>query len=80
MKNADKPINPVLTQSPSLQNDTSLVLTKIEYYSMLAMLGILPNPNSFMNEHGNWMRSPKSIDRMSIKFEDELLNQLENEQ
>ena len=30
MKNADKPINPVLTQSPSLQNDTSLGLTKRE--------------------------------------------------
>ena len=79
MKKADKPINPVLTQSPSLQNDTSLVLTKIEYYSMLAMLGILPNPNSFMNKHGNWMRSPESIARMSIKLEDELLNQLEKE-
>ena len=28
MKNADKPINPVLIQSPSLQNETSLGLTK----------------------------------------------------
>ena len=33
MKNGDKPINPVLTQSPSLQNDTSLGLTKREHYA-----------------------------------------------
>ena len=87
MKNADKPINP----STSIKiSDTEFFeynlpnkerqysgLTKREHYTGLAMQGILANPNGVMNEHGNWMRSPESIARMSIKFADELLKQLE---
>ena len=45
MKNADKPINAVLTQSSSLQNETSLGLTKREYFAGLAMQGLCENKN-----------------------------------
>ena len=68
MKNADKPINPVLIQSPSLQNETSLGLTKREYFAGLAMQGLLASNNG------------QSIDYLihqSIKAADELLKQLE---
>lgn len=76
MKNADKPINPVLTQSPSLQNDTSLGLTKREYFAGLAMQAMISNPNIIR---------PKEIDEdficfseRAIRYADELLKQLEN--
>ena len=76
MKNADKPINPVLTQSPSLQNDTSLGLTKREYFSVLAMQGLLALPDK-----GTYSSFDEAIERIcevSVKFADELLKQLEN--
>ena len=68
MKNADKPINPVLTQSPSLQNETSLGLTKREYFAGLAMQGLLNN-TAF---------TVKFIASMSVQIAEELLKQLEN--
>ena len=75
MKNADKPINPVLTQSPSLQNDTSLGLTKREYFSVLAMQGLLALPDK-----GTYSSFDEAIERIcevSVKFAEELLKQLE---
>ena len=78
MKNADKPINPVLTQSPSLQNDTSLGLTKREYFAGLAMQGLLSNSysNGFSQPLSEY--DSKSIAKFSIEYADELLKQLEN--
>ena len=75
MNNADKPINPVLTQSPSLQNETSLGLTKREYFAGVALQGILSNRWSM--EFGNYNEEQKA--EMAIKYADELLKQLENE-
>ena len=43
--NGNDPANPVLTQSPSLQNQTSLGLTKREQFAMAAMQGLLANPD-----------------------------------
>ena len=77
MKNADKPINPVLTQSPSLQNDTSLGLTKREYFAGLAMQAMISNMKpSSMN---GIEKIPSNIAKWSLLFADELLKQLENE-
>lgn len=73
MKNADKPINPVLIQSPSLQNETSLGLTKREYFAGVALQGILSNRWSM--EFGNYNEEKKA--EMAIKYADELLKQLE---
>ena len=76
MKNGDKPINPVLTQSPSLQNDTSLGLTKREHYAGLAMQGLLALPDK--GTFGSFDEAIERICEVSIKFADELLKQLEN--
>ena len=76
MENADKPINPVLTQSPSLQNETSLGLTKREYFAGLAMQGLLA-----LTDKGTYSSLDEGIERLcefSVKFADELLKQLEN--
>ena len=78
MKNADKPINPVLTQSPSLQNDTSLGLTKREHYAGLAMQGLLANCNGGMTSGGSRTFSPNEISKLAVLHADELLKQLEN--
>ena len=75
MKNADKPINPVLTQSPSLQNETSLGLTKREYFAGVALQGFLSNRWSM--EFGNYNDEEKA--KYAIRIADELLKQLENE-
>lgn len=80
MKNADKPINPVLTQSPSLQNDTSLGLTKREYFAGLAMQGLLANCNGGMTSGGSRTFSPNEISKLAVIHAEELLKQLENEQ
>ena len=75
MKNADKPINPVLTQSPSLQNDTSLELTKREYFAGLAMQGLISSCDwniTIFNE-----RLTEATSENAIKLADELLKQLE---
>ena len=79
MKNADKPINPVLTQSPSLQNDTSLGLTKREHYAGLAMQGLLANSYGGMTSGGSRTFSPNEISKLAVIHADELLKQLENE-
>ena len=73
MKNADKPINPILTQSPSLQNDTSLGLTKREYFAGLAMQGLCSNQEFLKNLNGE----PNSVAQACIEIADELLKQLE---
>ena len=78
MKNADKPIYPVLAQSPSLQNDTSLGLTKREYFSVLAMQGLLANCNGGMTSGGSRTFSPNEISKLAVLHADELLKQLEN--
>lgn len=77
MENAEKPIYPVLTQSPFLQNDTSLGLTKREYFAGLAMQGILANQSIVV---GLKFKSGDAykITKASIELADELLKQLEN--
>ena len=84
MKNADEPINPILTQSPSLQNETSLGLTKIEYFAGLAIQGLLANPQYWKRVYKDisTLKSDKdSIEcvfaHYSIKIAEELLEQLE---
>ena len=75
MKNADKPINPVLTQSPSLQNDTSLGLTKREHYAGLALQGIIAGRKDELYKIKD--ETIKIYVELSIKSADELLKQLE---
>ena len=78
MKNADKPINPVLTQSPSLQNDTSLGLTKREYFAGLAMQGLISSCDwNFTTFNKDLI---EATSKNAIDLADELLKQLENEQ
>ena len=76
MKNADKPIYPVLTQSPSLQNDTSLGLTKREHYAGLALQGIIAGRKDELYKIKD--ETIKIYVELSIKSADELLKQLEN--
>ena len=73
MKNADKPINPVLTQNPSL-----IGLTKREHYAGLAMQGLLSNCNGGMTSGGSRTFSPNEISKLAVLHADELLKQLEN--
>ena len=75
MKNADKPINPVLTQSRSLQNDTSLGLTKREHYAGLALQGIIAGRKDELYKIKD--ETIKIYVELSIKSADELLQQLE---
>lgn len=84
MKNADEPINPALIQNPSPQNETSLRLTKIEYFSGLALQGLLSNPQYWKRVYKDvsTLKSDKdSIECIfayhSIKIAEELLEQLE---
>ena len=79
MKNADKPINPVLTQNPSL-----LGLTKREHYAGLAMQGLLANPQYWKRVYktlSSLKANKDSIEcvfaQFSIKLADEILQQLE---
>ncbi|MDV3536818.1 hypothetical protein CMU91_14965 [Elizabethkingia anophelis] len=72
MKNANEPISPVLTQSALLQNETSLGLTKREYFAGLAMQAIIPNWNLMKGvERG-------AVADIAVKMADSLLKQLEN--
>lgn len=71
MKNADKPINPVLTQNPSL-----IGLSKREHYAGLAMQGLLALPDK--GTYGSFDEAIERICEVSVKFADELLKQLEN--
>ena len=76
MKNADKPIYPVLTQSPSLQNDTSLGLTKREHYAGLAMQGLISSCDwNFTTFNKDLI---EATSKNAIDLADELLKQLEN--
>lgn len=77
MNNGKQPINPVLTQSPSLQNETSLGLTKREYFAGLAMQGLLALPDK--GTFGSFDEAIEWMCEVSVKFADELLKQLENE-
>ena len=72
MKNADKPINPVLTQNPSL-----IGLTKREHYAGLAMQGLLALPDK--GTYGSLDEAIERICEVSVKFADELLKQLEDD-
>ena len=79
MKNADKPINPVLTQNPSY-----LGLTKREHYAGLAMQGLLANPQYWKRVYktlSSLKADKDSIEcvfaQFSIKLADEILQQLE---
>ena len=77
MKNADIPINPVLTQSPSLQNETSLGLTKREYFAGLAMQGLISSCDwNFTTFNKDLI---EATSKNAIDLADELLKQLENE-
>ena len=69
MKNADKPINPVLTQNPSL-----IGLTKREYFAGLAMQGFCSNQEFLKNLNGD----PNLVTQACIEIADKLLKQLEN--
>ena len=71
MKNADKPINPVLTQNPSF-----IGLTKREYFAVLALQGLLALPDK--GTYNSFDEAIERICELSIKFADELLKQLEN--
>ena len=71
MNNADKPINPVLTQNPSL-----IGLSKREHYAGLAMQGLLALPDKGI--YNSFDEAIERICELSIKFADELLKQLEN--
>ena len=73
MKNGDKPINPVLTQNPSL-----IGLTKREYFAGLAMQGLLANSYGGMTSGGSRTFSPNEISKLAVLHADELLKQLEN--
>ena len=77
MKNADKPIYPVLTQSPSLQNDTSLGLTKREHYAGLAMQGLISSCDwNFTTFNKDLI---EATSKNAIDLADELLKQLEDD-
>ena len=68
MKNADKPINPVLTQNPSF-----IGLTKREHFAGLAMQGFCSNQEFLKNLNGD----PNLVIKACIEIVDELLKQLE---
>ena len=72
MNNADKPINPVLTQNPSF-----IGLTKREYFAVLALQGLI---SSFTEKasYGGWGTEMKETIKCAIDYADELLKQLEN--
>ena len=70
MKNADKPINPVLTQNPSY-----LGLTKREHYAGLALQGIIAGRKDELYKIKD--ETIKIYVELSIKSADELLKQQE---
>jgi len=72
--NGNEPCNPVLTQSSSLQNETSLGLTKREMFAMAAMQGMYNN--GVMTINGSIDRSPDGIAIMAVQAADELINAL----
>ena len=92
MKNADKPINPVMMQQvgenkfraskpsdPKEWNIPTEGLTKREYFAGLAMQGLI---SSFTEKasYGGWGTEMEATIKCAIDYADELLKQLENEQ
>ena len=69
MNNADKPINPVLTQNPSL-----IGLSKREHFAGLALQGLLALPDK--GTFASFDEAIEWICEASVKFADELLKQL----
>ena len=83
MKNADKPINPVVQEENTRQGGKILMcteygLTKREYYAGLAMQGLLANSYGGMTSGGSRTFSPNEISKLAVIHADELLKQLEN--
>ena len=82
MKNADKPINPIVQEENIGQGGKILMcteygLTKREHYAGLAMQGLLALPDK--GTFGSFDEAIEWICEVSVKFADELLKQLENE-
>ena len=83
MKNADKPINPIVQEENIGQGGKILMcteygLTKREYYAGLAMQGLLANSYGGMTSGGSRTFSPNEISKLAVIHADELLKQLEN--
>ena len=81
MKNADKPINPIVQEENIGQGGKILMcteygLTKREHYAGLAMQGLLALPDK--GTYGSFDKAIERICEVSVKFADELLKQLEN--
>ena len=82
MKNSDKPINPIVQEENIGQGGKILMcteygLTKREYFAGLAMQGLLALPDK--GTFGSFDEAIEWICEVSVKFADELLKQLENE-
>ena len=82
MKNADKPINPIVQEENIGQGGKILMcteygLTKREHYAGLAMQGLLANCNGGMTSGGSRTFSPNEISKLAVLHADELLKQLE---
>ena len=80
MKNADKPINPIVQEENIGQGGKILMcteygLTKREHYAGLAMQGLLALPDK--GTYGSFDEAIERICEVSVKFADELLKQLE---
>ena len=85
MKNADKPINPIKGADDLFYNEQGesyikqfkplLGLTKREFFSVLAMQGLLALPDK--GTYNSFDEAIERICELSIKFADELLKQLE---
>jgi hypothetical protein len=80
MKNSKQPINPIgefeykrFTEEIGVWNG----LTKREYFSVLAMQGMLANPNTGTIENGKRLINTTDIANSSVQFANELLKQLE---
>ena len=83
MKNSDKPINPIVQEENIGQGGKILMcteygLTKREHYAGLAMQGLLALPDK--GTFGSFDEAIEWMCEVSVKFADELLKQLENEQ
>lgn len=83
MKNADRPINPIVQEEyigggKNILQCTQAGLTKREYFAGLAMQGLATTikPNS----PENTLEIPKNIAGWSVAFADELLKALEPDQ
>ncbi len=81
MKNADKPINPIVQEENIGQGGKILMcteygLTKREYFAGLAMQGLI---SSFTEKasYGGWGTEMEATIKCAIDYADELLKQLE---